>query len=48
MGGEWEAYGRQGGGERNGLANARPTVAMCVLFHVLLSTNTVRFAIADI
>ena len=23
-----------------------PTVAMCVLFHVLLSTSTVRFAIA--
>ena len=45
---EWEGCVRQGDEERNGLANARPTVAMCVLFQVLLSTNTVRFAIADI
>ena len=31
---------------RSGLDIARPTVAMCVLFHVLLSTMTVRLAIA--
>lgn len=29
-------------------ARARPTVAMWVLFQVLLSTSTVRFDIADI
>lgn len=31
---------------RSGDDIARPTVAMCVLFQVLLSTMTVRFAMA--
>lgn len=30
----------------SGEAMARPTVAMCVLFQVLLSTSTVRLAMA--